>query len=156
VTRGERYYGNSFAELRTAAVCGLVFGAATFAFLKDLSGAAFSASLVPLAVLPTTLTGIVLSDRVVRKVFISGRVLQEKSVSEFTDIRFGNGMAGVTLLFRDGSSIRLLGMSYPMACRLAADLYTVRQGSSRPAGPGGTRAPTPSLVKQSSPESASD
>ena len=149
-----RTYGNTPRTLVKVTIVGLVVGAVVYAIFIVAAAAqggigaitavftwpvvaipAGVGLILPVVVLPTTLTNLRVEGRTIRHLFMNRWTLGTGSVDDLTGIDLGRGLFAVVLTFRDGRRIRLLGAHVAQCMMLADDLVklagreiTVRRG----------------------------
>jgi hypothetical protein len=137
-------YGNTPKTLLKVTIIGLIMAAVVYAIFMIAAVAQGGAGairhvftwpvvaipagvglILPLVVLPTTLSNIRIEGRTVRHLFMNRWTLGTGSIDDLTEIDLGRGLFAVVLRFRDGRRIRLLGA--PVACSPKTD-----RGPARP------------------------
>lgn len=149
-----RTYGNTPKTLVKVTFVGVVISAALYAIFIAAAAAQGGAPgvaavfawpvvavpagvglILPVAVLPTTLTNLRVEGRTIRHLLANRWTISEGSVDDLAEIELGRGLFAVVLRFRDGRRIRLLGAHVAQCMMLGDDLVklagrdvTVRRG----------------------------
>ena len=133
----DRTYGNTPKTLLKVTIVGLIIAGvvyATFIIAAAAQGGigavrhvfkwpvvaipAGVGLILPLVVLPTTLSNIHIEGRTIRHLFLDRWTLSVGSIDDLTSIDLGRGLFAVVLRFREGRRIRLLGAHVAQCNRL--------------------------------------